>query len=447
MLKSKSFRVLFVASSLVLLTLQSHAQNDYNQIEGDSIAMSLEECLEFAKINSITLKQAQLSIDNSIADELTASGVFLPSVSAAIGQNFIATPLVSGTKASYSGSYGVDLSMPIYSGGANRASLEQSKINSEMAELSLAEQENSLEIAVTEVFVQMLYMMEQIEVAKNGLVLSEKSLERGKDYLEVGYINKSELALLESAKASNEYDVVVAQSTLSNLQVMLKQLLEISQDVYIGAAAPELSNAVILSPIYSVGEVYNSALEFRPEIAYSKLSISAAELDVKIAKAGYLPTVSVSAGAGISHNSSSDYTFSGQMRNNFTTSIGASVSVPIFSNYRNKVATVKAQNSVNSASLSLTDAEKELYQTIETLHNNASNAQMQYAASDVKLKAAQVSLELLTEQYNEGMKNIIELLTEQDNYLDSSQEYLTNKYQFILNRALLEYYKTDLIKL
>lgn len=432
-----------MATSTMLLTVHGYSQNVV-----DSLSMTLEECLEFAKSNSITLKQAQLTIEDMIADELSASGVFLPTVSAAVGQGVSVTPLItSGSSGNYYGSYGVDLSMPIYSGGKNRASLEQSKLNSEMAELSLAEQENSLEVAVTEVFVQMLYMMEQIDVAKNSLELSKKNLERGKDFLELGSISKADYAQLVSAKADSEYDVIVAQTTLSNLQVTLKQLLEISQDVYICAVPPLLSDDVIMAPLYSVSEVYNSALEIRPEITQSYLTIASAELDEKIAKAGYLPTISLTAGTGVSHSSSSSYTFSDQMRNNFTTSVGASVSVPIFSNYKNKTAKIKAQNAINSASLSLTDAEKTLYLTIETLHNNASNAQAQFSAADAKLEAAKVSLELLTEQYYQNMKNIVELLTEQDNYLESSQSYLTNKYQFILNRALLEYYKTDLIKL
>ncbi|MFI3267876.1 MAG: TolC family protein [Rikenellaceae bacterium] len=443
MFRLKFLRVLFMATSTMLLTVHGYSQNVV-----DSLSMTLEECLEFAKSNSITLKQAQLTIEDMIADELSASGVFLPTVSAAVGQGVSVTPLItSGSSGNYYGSYGVDLSMPIYSGGKNRASLEQSKLNSEMAELSLAEQENSLEVAVTEVFVQMLYMMEQIDVAKNSLELSKKNLERGKDFLELGSISKADYAQLVSAKADSEYDVIVAQTTLSNLQVTLKQLLEISQDVYICAVPPLLSDDVIMAPLYSVSEVYNSALEIRPEITQSYLTIASAELDEKIAKAGYLPTISLTAGTGVSHSSSSSYTFSDQMRNNFTTSVGASVSVPIFSNYKNKTAKIKAQNAINSASLSLTDAEKTLYLTIETLHNNASNAQAQFSAADAKLEAAKVSLELLTEQYYQNMKNIVELLTEQDNYLESSQSYLTNKYQFILNRALLEYYKTDLIKL
>ncbi len=409
--------------------------------------MTLEECLKYAKENSITLKQSKLQIEDRLSDQLRAKGVFLPSVSASISQGLGSNPLSDDASNYYSGSYGIDLAMPIYSGGTNRANLKQSAINTEIAELTFAEQVNSMEVAVTETFVQILYAMEQIEVSKKSLEISEKTLEQGKAYLEVGSINEADYALLESAKADSEYDVILAETTLSNLQVSLKHLLEISQDVKIAAVAPDLSSDAIMTKISSVSEVYDAAVEIRPEIEASNLAIAIAELDETIAKAGYLPTVSLTAGAGVSHNSSSSFTFSDQVRDNFSTTIGAKVSVPIFSNYENKTSVSKARNATTSASLSLVDAKKILYQTIETLHNNAQNAQAKYAVSKYKLTATEKSLELITEQYNEGLKNIIELLSEQDSFLTSSQDYLTNKYQFILNRALLEYYKTGLIKL
>lgn len=434
---------MFFATLFALFAVPNYAQEST-----ETIAMTFEECLQYAKENSITLKQAQLSVDNSLANEQSARGSFLPNINASVGQSINATPIsTTDSKFSYSGSYGIDLSLTLYNGGKNRAALKQSKVETEMAEKSLAQQENSIEMAVAEVFIQMLYAMEQIDVAKKSLEISERSLEQGKAFLEVGSINLSEYAQLVSSKASSEYSVILAETTLSNLQVSLKQLLEISQDVRIEAITPTFADNLTTTPLSTVQDVYESALKLRPEIAYYELAITSAEYDLKSAKSSYCPTLSFSAGTGLNHSSSSSYTFTDQMRNNFTTSAGLNLSIPIFNGYQTKASVTRAQNVVNSTSLSLVDAQKDLYQTIETLRNNAANAQAQYMVSEYKLEAVEESLKLVTEQYNVGMKNIIELLSEQDSYLESAQEYLTNKYQFILNKALLEYYKTDLITL
>ncbi len=420
------------------------------QMATDSILMSLDECLKYAKENSITLQQARLQIDNSEADQLSARGAFLPSISASVGQTLNSNPLLTESdvsNSSYSGSYGVDLSLSLYNGGKNRALLQQSNVNSEVSNLELSEFENTIEMSVTEVYVEILYAIEQIKVAEQSLTVGIKNEERGKSLLEVGSINSSDLAQLESAKASYQYNLVVAQTQLSSLYVRLKHLLEISQEIVFTVKEPDLSDELLLSVIPSIDDVYSWAVIERPEIKSTTLRIESAELDAKIARAGYLPTLSLTAGTGLSHNSASSFTFSNQLRNNFDTSVGLHLSIPIFNKNQTKSAVIKSDNYIKSANIELTQAQKELYQTIETLHNNAQTAQAKYSVSEYKLQALDKSLKLATEQYELGMKNTIELLTEQDNYNQSSQEYLINKYQLILNKALLNYYKTDVIKL
>lgn len=435
---------------ITLLFICSLSIQSYGQVSENTLSMSLEECLEYAKENSITLQKAQLGIDDTQADQLSAKGAFLPTISGSVAQEVTSNPFRNSSEisnSSYGGSYGLDLSLNLYNGGKNRAVLQQSTLSTDIANLELEELSNSIEVSITEIYVEILYAIDQIKVAETSLNVSTKTEERGKVFLELGSINEVDYSQLESAKASYEYDLIVAKTDLSNLYVRLKHLLEISQEVSISIKEPQLSEDLFTVALPTIDDVYVSALSFRPEILSNELYITNAELNTKIAKAGYLPTVSLSAGTGISHNSSSDFSFTSQLRSNFTTSAGIRVSVPIFSNYSNKSAVLKAMNSVKTANLNLTEVEKDLYQTIETLHNNAVTTQSKFVVADYKLKATKKSMDLTNQQYELGMKNLIELLTEQDNYSQSLQEYLVNKYQFIYNKALLNYYKTNIIKL
>ncbi len=440
----KSLRAFALLISCSLL-VESYAQED-----APTLSMSLEECLDYAKQNSISLKQAQLQIDNSESGQVSAKAALLPTVSGSVSQGVSAYPIIEDSSLSsggYTGSYGVDMSMTLYNGGSNRASIQKSVLSSDISQLEYDEIDNSLEIAISEVYVEILYVIEQIEVAKGSLELSEQNEERGKAFLEVGSINEADFAQLQSATASSKYDVVAAQMQLSTLYVSLKQLLEISQEVTLTVKVPELSDDLLLAQIPTVSSVYEAALDLRPEIRSSMLYITSAELDQRVAESGFKPTVSLTAGTGVSHSSSSNYTFSSQMRNNFTTSAGVSLSIPIFSGYVNRSNVAIAKNNVRSAELSLTEAEKNLYQTIESLRNNAVSAQALYSVSEYLLKANLKSMELTQKQYEVGSKSTIELLTEQDNYNQTYQEHIINKYQLILNKALLNYYKTNTIKL
>lgn len=442
MTKTKAWKALAILS-LCAISLHSNAQ------QNNQMVMNLEQCLEYAKENSISLKQARIDVDDYIIDESTAKGQFLPSVSASIGQSVSNSPFGSADpKTSYNGSYGLDLSMSLYKGGQNTMNLQKSKLSTQIAVLGVAELESSIEISITQIYVEILYAMEQIVVAENSLALSQKTLERGEAQLEVGSINEADLAQLETAVATEQYNLVLAQTSLSNNYLQLRQLLEISNDVDFSVdAAEELSSGAIMLAIPSINEVYTKALETRPEIAAANINIASAELDEKIAKAGYLPTVSLSAGVGLSHSSNSSYTFSDQIKNSYNNSAGISVSIPIFSKYQNRNAVAQSQNAIKYANLTLADNAKDLYQTIEGLHTNAVNANAMYLVSASKLKALEKSLELVTQQYEVGMKNIIDLLTEQDDYRQSSQEYLESKYVLLLNKALLEYYRTGIIKI
>ncbi|MFI3270309.1 MAG: TolC family protein [Rikenellaceae bacterium] len=433
------------ALALICCSLATEAYSQSNQL-----SMTLDECLEYAKLSSITLQEAKIEIENSSASELSARGAFLPAVTGVVGQDLNSNPLnmdPSASKSSYSGSYSVGLSMTLYNGGSNRYTLQDSKVCSDIANAELKEFENSIEVAVTQAYIEILYAMEQISVAENSLEVSRQNEARGRAFLKAGSINEVDLAQLVSATAQYQYELVVAKSQLSNLYVALKQLLEITNGATLSVKKPELSQSLLLAAIPSVEEVYATALESRPEIVASKLYVQSAELNERIAKSAYLPTLSLSASTGLTHNTSNAFAFNNQLRNNYNTAAGLNLSIPIFNGFQTRASVTQAVNDVRIASLSLTQAQKDLYLAIETLHNDAQTSQALYAVSELQLSATEKSMTLTKQQFEVGMKNTIELLTEQDNYRQASQTYLMNKYKLILNKALLNYYKTNIIKL
>ena len=135
------------------------------------------------------------------------------------------------------------------------------------------------------------------------------------------------------------------------------------------------------------------------------------------------------------------------MKNGWNNSIGLSISVPIFNNRQTKSAVEKAKLQYQTSQLTLLDEQKTLYKTIEGLWLDANSAQQRYAAAIEKLHSTQTSYELVSEQFNAGMKNTVELLTEKNNLLQAQQELLQSKYMAILNTQLLKFYQGDKIAL
>lgn len=421
---------------------------------------TLNDCIRYALEQNIQLQQNRLSLEESKVDVKTAKAALFPSLSFSTGHNMTNRPyqetssMVSGTeiisssnKTSYTGSYGLNAQWTVWNGGQRLNTIKQQKLNKETAELTVNEQENTLQEEITKLYVQILYADESVRINEGTLELSKAQYERGKELLAAGDISKSELAQLESQVSNDNYQLVTAQTSLENYKLQLKQLLELDSDREFTLAIPELDETNVLSPLPAKADIYNTALALRPEIQSSRLNIQSADLSISMAKAGYLPNVSLTAGIGTNHTTGSDFTFSEQVKRGWNNSIGLSVSLPIFSNRETKSAVEKAKIQRESRQLDLTNAQKELYRTIETMWLDASSAQQQFVAADAKLKSSQSSYELVNEQFKLGMKNTVELLTEKNNLMSAQQERVQAKYMAILNRVLLEFYAGNQIEI
>lgn len=421
---------------------------------------TLNDCIRYALEQNIQLQQNRLSLEESKVDVKTAKAALFPSLSFSTGHNMTNRPyqetssMVSGTeiisssnKTSYTGSYGLNAQWTVWNGGQRLNTIKQQKLNKETAELTVNEQENTLQEEITKLYVQILYADESVRINEGTLELSKAQYERGKELLAAGDISKSELAQLESQVSNDNYQLVTAQTSLENYKLQLKQLLELDGDREFTLAIPKLDETNVLSPLPAKADIYNTALALRPEIQSSRLNIQSADLSISMAKAGYMPNVSLTAGIGTNHTTGSDFTFSEQVKRGWNNSIGLSVSLPIFSNRETKSAVEKAKIQRESRQLDLTNAQKELYRTIETMWLDASSAQQQFVAADAKLKSSQSSYELVNEQFKLGMKNTVELLTEKNNLMSAQQERVQAKYMAILNRVLLEFYAGNQIEI
>ncbi len=416
----------------------------------------LQSCIDYAKEQNITIRKNRITAVSTQIDVKTAKAALFPSLSFSTGHQVVNRPYqetssrVSGSeinssnsKTSYNGNYGLNASWTLYNGNKRLKTIQQEKLNNQMAELDVATSENNIQESIAQVYIQILYAAESVKVNENTLQVSIAQRDRGQELLNAGSIAKSDLAQLEAQVSTDRYQLVTAQATLEDYKLQLKQLLELDGENEMNIYLPALSDENVLAPLPTKRDVYISALSLRPEIEASKLNVEASELGINIAKSSYFPTISLSAGIGTNHTSGSDFTFGEQVKNGWNNSIGLSVSVPIFNNRQTKSAVQKAKLQYETSMLSLLDEQKALYKTIESLWLDANSAQQRYAAANEKLKSTQISYELISEQFNLGMKNTVELLTEKNNLLQAQQEQLQAKYMAILNTQLLKFYQGD----
>lgn len=421
---------------------------------------SLDDCINYALEKNIQLQQNKISLQESEVDVKTAKAALFPSLSFNTGQNLVNRPYqensstVSGTeiissnnKTTYNGSYSLSAQWTLWNGGKRLNNIKQQKKNQEIAQLSVAETENTLKEEITKLFLQILYADESVKINKGTLAVSKATYERAQELFSQGSISKADLAQLESQVGNDEYQLVTSESSLRNYKLQLKQMLELDGNAEMELELPVLDDAKVMQLLPNQEEVYQIALANRPEIQSSKLSIDNAKLAISAAKSGYYPTISLSASTSSMTNNSSQKNWAQQMKYGWNNMIGVNISVPIFNNRQTKSSVELAQCQYNSSLLNLQDKQKGLYTDIETIWLDALNAQQQYAAAEVKLKSSQTSFDMVNEQFKLGMKNTVELLTEKNNLLSAQQQRIQAKYMAILNRTLLDFYAGKNIEL
>ena len=445
---------LIILSCLLLLPAGMKAEDDMPK------QWTLRNCIDYALEHNITIRRNRINVESTQEDVKTAKADFLPSLSGNISQRIVNRPnsasgtIISGdnittseSKTSYNGSYGIDANWTVYNGNKRVNTLKQQQLNSRVAELTVDESENSIEENITQLYVQILYSAEAVKVNESTLEVSRKEFERGQELFNAGSIASSDLAQLEAQVSNDNYQLVTSQTTLQNYKLQLKQLLELDGDFEMDLFLPPLDDSSVLIPLPTKDDVYQTALNLRPEIESSKLNIEASDMNIKISRAGYIPSLSLSAGIGTTNANGNDFSFSEQVKQNWNNSIGLTLSIPIFDKRQTKSAVNKAKLQRQTSELDLMDNQKTLYKTIESLWLSANSAQQQYVAATQKLKSTQASYALVSEQFNLGMKNTVELLTEKNNLLSAQQETLQAKYTAILNAGLLRFYQGEEIDL
>lgn len=430
------------------------AANLYTQAQQQ---WTLKDCIDYAMQNNITLKQARLQKQSATEDRKQSQAALLPSLSASTNQSFGYRPwMESGTntvtngmvnnkvtKSYYNGTYGINASWTVWNGGQNTNQVKLDKLAEEQAELDMQTTANSIQEKIAQLYVQILYMNEAISVDLQNLEASRKNEERGQQMVEVGKMSKADLAQLTAQRTMDEYNMVEAESNLANYKLQLKQLLEITGDQAFEIAMPNASDQQALAAIPSLTSVYEQALLQRPEIKNTELALQSSSLQQKIARAGYLPTISLTGGVGTNSSSNNSNGWGQQMKTNFDASAGVGVSIPIFDNRRTKTAVNKAQLQREQALLDQQDKQKQLYATIEGYWLDAQTNQQKFRAAQATVESEQQSYDLLSEQFHLGLKNIIELMTGKTTLLQAQQNKLQSKYMTILSQQLLRFYQGE----
>ncbi|MDE7442890.1 MAG: TolC family protein [Muribaculaceae bacterium] len=202
----------------------------------------------------------------------------------------------------------------------------------------------------------------------------------------------------------------------------------------------------MITTLPPIDESYNMAMAVDVYMQSLQKEVSAADLDIAVAKASRYPDISLNAGIGTGYYNAGD-AFGKQFKRAINESVGLTLSVPILDNKKSKVAVAKAKADKLSKQLDLDYRETEIAQNVEKWYVDVQSSQAKYMAAIEQEKAAEVSNTLVNEQFRLGLVNPVELMTAHNNLLEARHARLQAKYMAILGKKMIEFYRTASISM
>ncbi len=415
---------------------------------------TLQECVDYAIENNLSIKQNKLNIEISQENLISAKGNFLPNLNAStsgslnFGSGFDPVSQDRVSTSTYGGSLGINSGITVFNGYRNLNTYKQAEIGLEGSKLDLEKIEDDISLYVVNTYLNVLFAKENLDVAKVQLEISNKQIENMKAKYIAGVKPKGDLLNVQSTAAADEQAVISYENTLNLALLDLAQLLQISPNGF-DVEVINIASPTIAMLYTSPDAVYEKALTNRPEIKKATLDIESANLSIDIAKAGFLPTVSLGAniGTGYGYNlkNNSHIPYFSQLDDNLGYGLSFNVNIPIFNGYKTKSNVSRQIINHEISKIGLENQKLQLEQTIQKAYYDAKAAAKTYESAEKSLIAQNEAFKNAQESYNIGVMTQFDFDLVRNRLVGAESSIIRAKYDYIFKSKVLQFYYGETI--
>lgn len=416
--------------------------------------LSLKDCINIALQRNTTVLQAQYSAEGQEAKILSAYGALLPSLSGTGSYAYrkdlspVGYQIVNGVPVPFSGglqiyntySAGVSANYTLFDGFANYEGVSQARTSSEAAGLTFKRSKQTAVYQTTADYLGVFNARDQLKIAENNLKRDQQQLETIKEENSVGSASLADVYQQQATVSGDEYSLIQAKNNYDQLAASLKAFLGIPVTDSVEFVDPTIITQIDTTQFPTINEKYShiaqlmgKALEARPDYESAVQTVSASKSQLAIADAQYSPTVSLSAGYGISGPEGS------QINQSKTLSAGVLVSIPIFDQFQTQTNIQLAKVSLKSNQEALENTRRQVqldvYQALLSLYSS----EKQYEAGVNQVASAKINLETEREKYSIGSATLLDVLTANALYTQALSNRVYAAYNYIQAKQQVEY--------
>lgn len=411
-------------------------------------AWTLQQCIDYAIEHNITLKQKENTCLQNKLSLSTAKNSRLPdlnggaSESFSFGRGLTSENTYSNTNTS-STAFQLSTSVPILTGNRIPNTIKLNQLNLEASTADLEKAKNDVKVQIAQEYIQVVYDMEILAVANRQIGIDSLQCYRLQELMNNGKASIAELSQQQATMAQSRLTATQAENSLRLDLLSLSQSLELPTPEGFSVQAPAIGDYVAQA-IPSADAIFAEAVSFKPEVQAEELRLKASDKSILIAKSALYPTLSASAGLGTNYYNTSGYVQDGfmkQLKNNFSQSIGISLSVPIFNRWSTRNSIKSAEIDRENQQLALDNVKKSLYKEIQQVYYNTVAAEAKYESSLKAEKSSADAFELTQAKYENGKANITEFNEAKNNLMKAQSDLAQARYELIYQHALVEFYQ------
>lgn len=407
---------------------------------------TLENCIEYAKENNISINSLRLSKNSAEQDLLQAKDAKYPNLNGTVSQGLFALNGGNGLQLNsvQAQSIGANSSMTLYHAGYIKNNEVSKNLLVQMADLSVQESQNNITINIAQAYLNILMTQENIISLEGVLKTSQTQLKQGDQFYAAGNISKLNYLQIQAQVAQDEYNLTSSQNTLRTNIVNLKQILQLPSSYDFQIVKPD--SIVVDNQLKSLQEVQDLAQNQRPEVKYGELNIENSNTALKMARASIQPTLNLTGNISTNYAYGNGNYFN-QLGTNFYMPIGLSLGIPIYNNRIYKTQVEKSKIAIEQANLDLLNTKTVLNQQVEQSYISLQNALSQYDSASKQMDLNKQSYDIMNAQMKIGSIDYVQLQQQRLLYIQSIQNYLQAKYTAVLNKQIYEFYAGNPINL
>ncbi len=449
--------------------------------------LGLQQCIDIALANNLTIRQSQLQLQSTDAQLRQARLNRLPNVGAFLSQGYNSGRNINPATNEFvdqgvlSNNFQASAQVTVYNGGLLQNTIRQNELLRQSNEASIKAAENNVTLTVVQNYLNVLTGQEQLVVAQRQIEVSQAQLDRTQRLVNAGSLPEANLFDIRAQIANDELAIVNAQNTIDLAKVALLQAMNVP------AGGPTIDGFEVqainvpdptLAPYSATTQqVYETAQGFVPDIKAAELRVRSDAVGVLVAKSYLMPSLTLNGTVNTLYSNvgrqklvsdgtttripqtvefngtpttvyfiqenvrGENYTFTEQLGNNLNRSVNLQLQIPIFNRTQARTRILNATLQQQNSEITAANTKLQLRQTIETAYTNLRASSNRYRATAAQVEQLARAFQASESRFNAGALNSTDYNVAKSNLDRARASLVQAKYDYIFRTKILDFYQ------